>query len=69
MLESMNVNNYNMTLNDKIDESALFKIDPYSIENKTIIHYVPDVNSLLKISRNSQRNKNNLLMKFVLYLR
>jgi hypothetical protein len=54
MLASMNVSKYNMTLNDKIDESALFNVDTYSNENKTIIHFVPDINTLFDISRNNQ---------------
>jgi hypothetical protein len=69
MLASMNVSKYNMTLNDKIDESALFNVDTYSNENKTIIHFVPDINTLFDISRNNQTDKSNPSMKFVLYLR
>jgi hypothetical protein len=65
----MNVSKYNMTLNDKIDESALFNVDTYSNENKTIIHFVPDINTLFDISRNNQTDKSDPSMRFVLYLR
>jgi hypothetical protein len=37
-------------------------------ENKTIIHFISDINTLLDISRNNQTDKSNSSMKFVLYL-
>jgi hypothetical protein len=69
LLEFMNVSKFNMTVNDKKDKSALFNVDNYSIFNKTVVHYVPDQNTLFDMSRNYQADKSNLSMKFVLYLK
>ena len=44
--ELMHTKNFNMTMNGNYFDSSLFKIDPYTFENKTTIHYVPDTNTL-----------------------
>jgi len=53
-----------MTMNGNYFESSLFKIDPYTFENKTIIHYVPDTNTLFEISQNNGYDINNQIMRF-----
>jgi hypothetical protein len=68
-LQLMHTNNFNMTLNDNYFDSSLFKIDPYTFENKTIIHYVPDTNTLFDISQNNGSDINNRMIKFGLYFR
>lgn len=67
-LELMHTKNFNMTMNGNYFESSLFKIDPYTFENKTIIHYMPDSNTLFEISQNSGSDINNQIMKFDLQL-
>jgi hypothetical protein len=57
-----------MTMNGNYFKSSLFKIDPYTFENKTIIHYMPDTNMLFDISRNNGSDINNHIMKFDLQL-
>jgi hypothetical protein len=66
-LELTDTKNFNMTMNDIYFNSSLFKVDPYTYQDKTIIHYVPDTNTLFDISHNSS-NVNNRIMKFVLFL-
>jgi hypothetical protein len=68
-LESLNTTSFNMTMNDHHFDESLFVVDPYTIQNKTIIHYVPKDNALFEISNNSGSERINWLMKFVLYLR
>ncbi len=66
-LELMHTKSFNMTMNGNYFESSLFKIDPYTFENKTVFHYVPDTNTLFEISQNNGSNINNQIMKFDLY--
>ena len=68
-LESLNATGFNMTMNGHHFDEALFVIDPYTIQDKTIIHYVPKDNALFEISNESGSQRSNWLMKFVLYLR
>lgn len=68
-LESLNATGFNMTMNDHHFEESLFVVDPYTIKDKTIIHYVPKDNALFEISNNNENQRSNWLMKFVLYLR
>jgi hypothetical protein len=68
LINSMNVSAFNMTMNNQTFDESLFVVDPYSIDNKTIIHYVPHVNALFELSVNEGAAKNNYLMDFVLYL-
>ena len=56
-------------MNDHHFDESLFVVDPYTIQDKTIIHYVPKDNALFEISNNSGSQRSNWLMKFVLYLR
>lgn len=69
LIKSMNVSTFNMTMNNRHFGESLFVIDPYTIENKTIIHYVPKDNALFEISNNNGTERNNWLMKFILYLK
>lgn len=59
--------NFNMTMNDNYFNSSYFYVDPYSLRNKTIIHYVPNTNTLLEISNNNSAIYNHI-MRFVLFL-
>lgn len=68
-LESLNATGFNMTMNDHHFGESLFVVDPYTIQDKTIIHYVPKDNALFEISNNNGNQRSNWLMKFVLYLR
>jgi hypothetical protein len=68
-LESLNVTGFNMTMNDHHFDEALFIVDPYTIQDKTIVHYVPKDDALSEISDNSGSQRSNWLMKFDLYLR
>jgi hypothetical protein len=68
-LESLNATGFNMTMNGHHFDEALFVIDPYTIQDKTIIHYVPKDNALFEISNESGSQRSNWLMKFVLYWR
>ena len=68
-LRSLNATGFNMTMNAHHFDEALFVVDPYTIQNKTIIHYVPKDNALFEISNNSGTQRSNWLMKFVLNLR
>ena len=68
-LESLNTTSFNMTMNDHHFDESLFVVDPYTIQNKTIIHYVPKDDALFEISNISGSQRSNWLMKFVLYLR
>ena len=58
---------FNMTVNDDYFNSSYFYVDPYSLRNKTVIHYVPDTNTLFDMSYNNS-TKYNHIMKFVLFL-
>lgn len=69
LIKSMNVSTFNMTMNNRHFDESLFVIDSYTIENKTIIHYVPNDNALFEISSNNGTERNNWLMKFILYLK
>ena len=68
-LESLHATGFNMTMNGHHFDEALFVIDPYTIQDKTIIHYVPKDNALFEISNESGSQRSKWLMKFVLYLR
>lgn len=68
-LESLNATSFTMTMNDHHFDESLFVVDPYTIRDKTIIHYVPKDNALFEISNNSGSQRSNWLIKFVLYLR
>jgi len=59
--------NFNMTVNDDYFNSSYLYVDPYSLRNKTVIHYVPDTNTLFDMSYNNS-TKYNHIMKFVLFL-
>jgi hypothetical protein len=59
--------NFNMTMNDRYFNSSYFYVDPYSLRNKTIIHYVPNTNTLFDMSYNDSTIYNHI-MKFVLFL-
>ncbi len=59
--------NFNMTMNDGYYDSSRFYVDPYSLRNQTIIHYVPNANTLFEMSYNDSQ-KYHYLMKFVLFL-
>lgn len=59
--------NFNMTMNDNYFYSSYFYVDPYSLRNKTIIHYVPNTNTLFDMSYNNSTTYNHT-MKFVLFL-
>jgi len=67
-LELMHTKNFNMTMNGNHFDSSLFKVDPYTFENKTIIHYMPDTNTLFDISHNNSSDINNHIIKFDLQL-
>lgn len=67
-LNLTHTNNFNMTMNDYYFDSSLFKVDPYTFDDKTVIHYVPDTNTLFDISYNNSA-VNNRMMKFDVYLR
>lgn len=60
---------FNMTMNNKHFDESLFVVDPYTIENKTIIHYVPKDNALFEVSNNDGTERNNWLMKFVMLVK
>jgi hypothetical protein len=64
----MHTKNFDMTMNGSYFESSLFKIDPYTFEDKTIVHYTPDSNTLFEISQNNRSDINNQIMKFDLQL-
>ena len=66
-LELINTKNFSMTMDDNYFNSSLFKVDPYTYQDRTIIHYVPDTNTLFDISHNSS-NVENRILKFVLFL-
>ena len=68
-LKSLNATGFNMTMNGHHFDESLFVVDPYTIQDKTIIHYVPKDNALFEISNNNGTQRSNWLMKFVLYLR
>jgi hypothetical protein len=68
-LESLNATSFNMTMNDHHFDESLFVVDPYTIQDKTIFHYVPKDNALFEIANNNGSQRSNWLMKFVLYLR
>jgi hypothetical protein len=68
-LELMHTKSFNMTMNGNYFESSLFKIDPYTFENKTVFHYVPDTNTLFEVSQNNGSDISNKIMKFDLYFR
>jgi hypothetical protein len=69
LLESLNATGFKMTMNDHHFDESLFVVDPYTIQGKTIIHYVPKDNALFEISNNSGNKRSNWLIKFALYLR
>jgi hypothetical protein len=55
-------------MNNQTFEESLIVVDPYTIDNKTILHYVPHPNALFELSINDGATKFNRLMEFVLYL-
>ena len=66
-LNLTHTDNFNMTMNDNYFGSSYFYVDPYSLRNKTIIHYVPDTNTIFDMSYNNSTIYNHI-MKFVLFL-
>jgi hypothetical protein len=67
LLNLMHKSNFNMTMNDGYYDSSNFYVDPYSLRNQTIIHYVPHANTLFEMSYNNSE-KYHYMMKFVLFL-
>jgi hypothetical protein len=68
LINSLSVSTFNITMNNQMFDESLFVVDPYTIDNKTVIHYVPHINNLFELSLNDGADKNNYLMEFVLYL-
>jgi hypothetical protein len=66
-LELTHTKNFSMTMNDNYFDSSYFYVDPYSYKNKTVIHYVPNTNTLFDMSYNKSKI-NNHMMKFSLFL-
>jgi hypothetical protein len=69
LLKSMNTSGFNMTMNNRHFDESLFIVDPFTNENETIIHYVPKDNSLFEISNNNGTERDNWLMKFVIFVK
>jgi hypothetical protein len=69
LLKSMNASGFNMTMNNRHFDESLFIVDPFTNENETIIHYVPKDNSLFEISNNNGTERDNWLMKFVIFVK
>ncbi len=69
LLKSMNASGFNMTMNNRHFDESLFIVDPFTNENETIIHYVHKDNSLFEISNNNGTERDNWLMKFVIFVK
>jgi hypothetical protein len=67
--DSLNATGFNITMNNQHFDESLFSVDPYTIQNKTIFHYVPKDNALFEISNNNGTQRSDWLMKSVLHLK
>jgi hypothetical protein len=69
LLKSMNASGFTITMNNRHFDESLFIVDPFTNETETIIHYVPKDNSLFEISNNNGTERDNWLMKFVIFVK
>jgi hypothetical protein len=64
-LELMRTKNFTMAINDNYSDSSLFRIDPYSFKNQTVIHYALGINTLFNIATRHS-GPNHQFLKFAL---
>jgi hypothetical protein len=63
-LNITHTDNFNMTINDNYFDSSYFYVDPYSLRNKTVIHYVPNTNTFYDMSHNNSTMYNHIMKLF-----
>ena len=68
-LKNLNSTHYNLTMNGRHFDEALFSIDPYTLKNNTIFHYVPKDNALFDIANSNVTLRANRLVQFSLSLK
>jgi hypothetical protein len=56
-------------MNNRHFDESLFIVDPFINENETIIHSVSKDNILFEISNNNGTERENWLMKFVIFVK
>jgi hypothetical protein len=69
LIRTLNSSSFDMTMNDQHFDEALFSIDPYTLKDKTIVHYVPKVNALFEISNSNGTLEANKIVQFNLALK
>lgn len=69
LIKTLNDSSFDMTMNGQHFYEALFSVDPYTLKDKTIIHYVPKDNALFEISNSNGTLEANKIVQFYLALK
>jgi len=64
LIKALNGSGFNITLNGLHFDEAIFSVDPYTLKNKTIVHYVPKDNALFEISNSNGTLEANKIVRF-----
>ena len=69
MIKALNGKGFDMTMNGQHFDEALFYVDPYTLKNNTIVHYVPKDNALFEISNSNGTLEAKKIVQFNLALK
>jgi hypothetical protein len=64
LIKALNGSGFNITMNGQHFDEAIFSVDPYTLKNKTIVHYVPKDNALFEISNSNGTLEANKIVRF-----
>ena len=64
LIKALNGSGFNITMNGQRFDEAIFSVDPYTLKNKTIVHYVPKDNALFEISNSNGTLEANKIVRF-----
>jgi hypothetical protein len=69
MMKKLNSSGFDMTMNGQHFDEVLFYVDPYTLKDYTIVHYVPKDNALFEISNSNGTLEANKIVQFNLDLK
>lgn len=69
LIKALNGSGFNITMNGQHFDEAIFSVDPYTLKNKTIVHYVPKDNALFEISNSNGTLEANKIVRFSLTIK
>jgi len=64
LIKALNGSGFNIGMNGQHFDEAIFSVDPYTLKNKTIVHYVPKDNALFEISNSNGTLEANKIVRF-----